>query len=193
MTTTTIEIRKCRLCRADKPVTDFEKDKRLQTGYSNRCKTCKSSSISKALRSYHRMKARAEADGMSYDVTVKDIEKLFLRFDDHCAYCGDEPEDQGSVSIDHVIATSNGGSYNVENLLISCISCNRKKGNLPLAEFYFRNMDVFTENNFILVVHYLAVLNNICPTEYRSLLLEEQADYLMSEMSKQEQAERRAI
>lgn len=43
-----------------------------------------------------------------------------------CQYCG---SDKGPFDIDHIVPISKGGAFdNEENLLTSCISCNRAKG-----------------------------------------------------------------
>lgn len=171
------QIRKCRLCHEIKPITDFEIDKRYESGYSTRCKACKTASNTKAARAHYRMAKRAEADKADYNVTVKDIEALFDRFDGHCAYCNDEPIDEGNLNIDHVIPTSFGGSYNIENLIISCASCNAKKGSFPLPEFYYRNKDVFSAVNYATVISYLAFINRMTPTQYKMMIAKEYANY----------------
>jgi 5-methylcytosine-specific restriction endonuclease McrA len=50
-------------------------------------------------------------------------EQLFAK----CSYCGVEQR-LLSLTLDHVVAVSAGGKSNIENLVLSCGSCNVKKG-----------------------------------------------------------------
>jgi 5-methylcytosine-specific restriction endonuclease McrA len=51
-----------------------------------------------------------------------------------CFYCESEIE-QNKRHVDHKIPLSRGGSHSIENLVISCASCNLKKGTMTDAEF----------------------------------------------------------
>jgi len=48
-----------------------------------------------------------------------------------CAYCGSKED----LSLDHVIALSQGGPHCESNLLVACIPCNSSKGIKPVAEW----------------------------------------------------------
>jgi len=50
-----------------------------------------------------------------------------------CAYC-EKPVD--TFEIDHIVAHAKGGTCGLENLCVSCPSCNRKKSATPLPEMY---------------------------------------------------------
>lgn len=50
-----------------------------------------------------------------------------------CAYCEVPLE---AFEIDHIVAHANGGTCDVENLCVSCPSCNRRKGASPLPKLY---------------------------------------------------------
>ena len=57
-----------------------------------------------------------------------------------CAYCGRKGfpfEDRPGVplNLDHVVASSNGGSDRPSNLICSCVRCNQRKGNKPVEVF----------------------------------------------------------
>lgn len=55
--------------------------------------------------------------------------KLIRRFNGVpiCGYCGERiAEDQ--VTLDHIVPVSRGGTDRQDNMILSCISCNQKKG-----------------------------------------------------------------
>lgn len=57
--------------------------------------------------------------------------KLKLSQPNNCWYCGDENPD----TIDHVKPVSKGGSDNLDNLVLSCKSCNSSKKNYSISEY----------------------------------------------------------
>ena len=54
---------------------------------------------------------------------------LFFRDGHTCQYCGYKSEDRRKFNLDHVIPKSRGGQMSWENIVLSCIKCNTKKGN----------------------------------------------------------------
>ena len=60
-------------------------------------------------------------------------ENLLLRDDCQCQYCARRPG-QRELNVDHVQPRSRGGADSWENLVISCRSCNLKKGRRTPAE-----------------------------------------------------------
>ena len=78
----------------------------------------------------------AEISGIEYQqgiLTGYEIREYLLeKFNRTCMYCGktDIP-----LEIEHIIPKSRGGSSRVDNLGISCHSCNQDKGNLTAEEF----------------------------------------------------------
>ena len=60
------------------------------------------------------------------------MEYLLEKWNHSCAYCGakDTPFEK-----EHVIPKAHGGSNRISNLVLSCISCNRKKSILPIEVF----------------------------------------------------------
>jgi 5-methylcytosine-specific restriction endonuclease McrA len=52
---------------------------------------------------------------------------LMIRDGFQCQYCGHRPS-QRDLNLDHVIPRSRGGADSWENLVVSCRSCNLKKG-----------------------------------------------------------------
>ena len=58
---------------------------------------------------------------------------VFLRDRFQCQYCGDEfPTSE--LTFDHVIPVAHGGRKDWENIVSSCVTCNRKKGGRTPAE-----------------------------------------------------------
>lgn len=51
-----------------------------------------------------------------------------------CQFCG-RLLGEGQFTIDHVIPLANGGTDEVTNYVTSCLECNQRKADLPLAEF----------------------------------------------------------
>jgi 5-methylcytosine-specific restriction endonuclease McrA len=51
---------------------------------------------------------------------------VFARDSWTCQYCGHE---RGTLTVDHVIPRSKGGSSTWENIVTCCAACNRRKGN----------------------------------------------------------------
>lgn len=60
---------------------------------------------------------------------------IYLRDGLACAYCGDSIENGASLSLDHVIPYSKGGSNEASNLTTCCKRCNSSRGNRPMEEF----------------------------------------------------------
>jgi hypothetical protein len=58
--------------------------------------------------------------------------KVFDRDGSQCTYCGDV---DGPFHIDHIHPISKGGSNSIENLTVSCWSCNLSKGCKTMSEW----------------------------------------------------------
>jgi 5-methylcytosine-specific restriction endonuclease McrA len=66
-------------------------------------------------------------------------EYLLQKWKRRCAYCGVE---NVPFEIEHILARSKGGSNRVNNLCLSCHSCNQAKGNKPVEEFLKKKPEV---------------------------------------------------
>lgn len=66
---------------------------------------------------------------------IKQTERLAIAaaWGNRCAYC-EKPVD--TFEIDHIVAHAKGGTCELENLCVSCHSCNRRKSASPLPEMY---------------------------------------------------------
>ena len=58
---------------------------------------------------------------------------IYARDDHRCQYCG-LGHPIGDLTFDHVVPVSQGGKKNWENIVTSCISCNRRKGGRTPAQ-----------------------------------------------------------
>lgn len=67
--------------------------------------------------------------------TVDEFRQKCLEYNNSCAYCKQECE---SLTVDHVIPLSKGGSNYISNIVPACLSCNSKKRDLSVDEFLLR-------------------------------------------------------
>lgn len=56
-------------------------------------------------------------------LSEEECEKVFVRYDGKCVYCGGE-----ATTIDHITPRSKGGTNNLANLVPACKDCNEEKG-----------------------------------------------------------------
>ena len=64
--------------------------------------------------------------------TKEDWEAIKERYAYQCFYCGRKSE---RLTKDHIIAVSKGGSDLIENIVPSCMRCNRLKATSPIEDF----------------------------------------------------------
>ncbi|MGF6951010.1 5-methylcytosine-specific restriction endonuclease McrA [Neobacillus sp. B4I6] len=172
------ELRQCRICNEVKQLETFEIDKRCNGLYSNRCKSCKTKSTDKGNHAFYKLKQRAEKAGSKVELTLDEVKALFGAFSGECIYCGAQEEPDGSAfHLEHVIPRSQGGRDHISNLVISCKSCNSKKGNRPVIDFYLSE-ESFTEENFHTLVQYIALSSEQPVKELFDSLVTDHALYL---------------
>jgi hypothetical protein len=76
-----------------------------------------------------RRKARLRAVP-AYRFTERDWRRLRLRYDNRCAYCGEQTHD---LQREHLIPISRGGSHGIGNIVPACPRCNyAKRTSLPI-------------------------------------------------------------
>lgn len=66
-------------------------------------------------------------------------EYLLEKFNRTCVYCNAQ---NVPLEIEHVIPKSKGGTNSVNNLVVACVECNRKKSNKSLDEFLAKKPEV---------------------------------------------------
>ena len=81
---------------------------------------------------------RKIANGGSY--TNEQFDMMSARFGNVCGYCSND----GKLHTDHIISVSNGGSSDINNIIIACPSCNLSKG-VKHMETWYRTKEFFTE------------------------------------------------
>ena len=151
------ELKKCRLCGEIKAIDEFEKDKRVKTGYTTRCKSCKASLNNKSDNLYRTLKQRSKKDGQPLEVTRKELQALLSAFDGKCVYCDATEEETGQpFHVDHIIPVSKSGRHHISNLVVACPSCNAQKGNRPFFEFYKAKKDEISDDNFTALLYYVS-------------------------------------
>ena len=77
---------------------------------------------------------------MSKRISKKRFDKIALRDNFKCVYCGGDYE-----HLDHVIPKVKGGTNEVCNLVMSCARCNARKHDLSITEFYKKNLSEFSK------------------------------------------------
>jgi len=75
-------------------------------------------------------------------------------FQNTCAYCGNK-ENNLALAQDHVIPLSKGGEYTINNIIPCCRSCNSKKSNKDLLEWYTPKLDFYSELRKKKILKYL--------------------------------------
>jgi 5-methylcytosine-specific restriction endonuclease McrA len=98
---------------------------------------------------------------------------LFGRDRHMCAYCGHQFMGAGSLSRDHIVARSRGGSDTWMNVVTSCKVCNQRKGDRTLKEARME----------LLYVPYVPSFHESLILQNRSILAD-QMEYLISGVPK---------
>lgn len=69
---------------------------------------------------------------------------IYLRDGMRCPYCGAGVEDEGvTLSLDHILPYSHGGSNSEENLITCCTKCNSARQDREIGEFVEKAADFY--------------------------------------------------
>ena len=95
---------------------------------------------------------------------ISQCERLALKkaWGNACAYC-ETPVDE--FEVDHIVAHASGGTCDLENLCVSCPSCNRRKSATPLPKLYEGLLLSLAERKALRVRKWLAT----APTKSRTV------------------------
>ncbi len=103
---------------------------------------------------------------LPYTRAVLTKRNIFKRDSYCCQYCGEYGNDK-TLTWDHILPKSKNGKNTWENLVTSCVRCNREKDNLTLDELGW-----FTPNTYH--PHYLMMMNSFVketPEEWKPYLM----------------------
>lgn len=78
-------------------------------------------------------RALVRANG-SFSFTSADWKRCVDIADSRCFYC----DEQGLMTMDHVVPVTRGGTHGAGNIVPACISCNASKNNNFISEWKFR-------------------------------------------------------
>lgn len=117
--------------RQDKEYVD-EVNRRARENYKKRVEKNKDKALLKWRTASH--KRRALVRQAISNVTLEEVNKLIEKSGNICSWCGkDIPK--GQMHLDHVYPLSKGGEHTIQNLVVSCASCNHRKSDKDPSEF----------------------------------------------------------
>ena len=143
----------CNKCKQEKELTEFYKNKKRKDGHSTWCKECdreynqmyykqnkdkrtqqvKEWTIEKKKDPKYYFKTRLGKYRVYSSINVEDLYEQFL-LSKQCEYCQVQL-DEYTVSFDHRIPLSRGGSKENDNIAFTCIDCNHLKHTRTKEEF----------------------------------------------------------
>lgn len=91
----------------------------------------------KRARDLKRRVLKTNAD-LECKITYSMIEEIKTKYNNKCAYCGKDCLCE--YHIDHKLPLSRGGGNDIDNLALSCPTCNLKKNNKTDIEFIGHNV-----------------------------------------------------
>jgi 5-methylcytosine-specific restriction endonuclease McrA len=138
----------CKVCGAEKEISEFRGDRRAKLGVIHTCKTCRNEQDAQSgetvRRRYRSVKKRAKRFGVIDTLEFSEYVDVF--FSDKCSYCGTELNDDNR-SVDHVYPMSAGFANGDVNIVPCCRKCNERKGTMHVYDFY-QASDKFTDELF---------------------------------------------
>jgi 5-methylcytosine-specific restriction endonuclease McrA len=75
-----------------------------------------------------RHKRRSKTRSLLATLTAEEWNSIKGRYKNRCVYCGEKK----SLTMDHIIPLSKGGTHTKDNVVPACVSCNSIKGNRPV-------------------------------------------------------------
>ena len=81
-----------------------------------------------------RKKSRAAQGSNPHFISFSKKVLVLQKYDGKCSYCGNNMG-EGEFSVDHFVPKVLGGTSDIENLMPSCITCNKTKNKKSIEEF----------------------------------------------------------
>jgi 5-methylcytosine-specific restriction endonuclease McrA len=138
----------CKVCGAEKELSEFRGDKRKKLGVIHTCKVCRRAQDAQngeMIRwRYRSVKKRAKKFGVIDTLEFNEYADVFAG--DTCTYCGVELNDSNR-SVDHVYPMSAGFANGLLNITHCCRECNDRKWTMHVYDFY-QSSDKFTDELF---------------------------------------------
>jgi len=75
---------------------------------------------------------RTRRVGAEGSYSIEELRSKFAKFDNKCVYCGDTE----TLTADHIIPLSRGGSNYIDNVVSACFACNNEKRSRTAKEFF---------------------------------------------------------
>lgn len=137
----------CIKCKEEKLKSEFYKNSKKIDGYDCRCKECEKLRLREE-RGYTLTKSKTEEEKrirkklqkhkrrfieQQGKIRPKEVRELYLKQGAKCYWCGDDISKQ--YHIDHYEPLSKGGEHTIENIVLSCPTCNMKKSNKSPYEY----------------------------------------------------------
>lgn len=159
----------CRICGETKPLNEMTRDVSYKGGISSLCKACAVKRERARYDSgYHVFKwhrRRAARYGTGTYITAAEFTAIRTAPDRECAYCGSRE----NLGIDHVRPLQHYGPNARWNIVTACHTCNSRKRDRTVIEFYEMS-DEFTKERLDALIAYMAEHNQCTPEEMRWLL-----------------------
>lgn len=181
-----METKTCRKCGETKPLNEMGRDASYKDGVSTICKSCVS--IRDRARydsNYHVFKwhrRRAASYGVGTYLTCAEFTAIRTKPDRNCVYCGNCDD----LGVEHVRPLLHSGPNARWNVVTACNSCNTRKKNRTVIEFYEAE-SAFTAERFDALIAHMAQHNG-CTSEEMRWMIE---GYHAGEMWSKEQREKR--
>ncbi|MEK4230728.1 HNH endonuclease [Solibacillus sp. FSL H8-0538] len=146
----TLESKKvCRHCHIEKPLSQFEAQKRNKDGHTNRCKSCRCKHRYES-GAYQRERERKHSYRSNRPTYYTDEIVQRMMSATHCVYCGEEGNringDANELVMDHVYHVGGNAGHNIDDNIVACHrGCNTSKGRLHVYDFY-QSSERFTDD-----------------------------------------------
>lgn len=164
----TLESKKvCRYCHIEKPLSQFEVEKRNTDGHTGRCKECRCAFRENGEYLRERIRKYEVKSGRTARFTDEGLRRMLGAT--HCAYTGVElnrkPGDKHEATLDHVYPSRGIDGVNIDaNVVAVSRSANSAKGQMHVYDFY-QSCDEFTDERwYAFVTNFVSRILNREPT-----------------------------